>query len=102
MNMYFDGMDYVMNEKGNLISIFDLLPSLSEADLLASKLKVYISDFIIKYRKNIGLDEGSFAVLCNVSPKIISDWESGHYNFTVEEIAYIVKKLDLKLRLEFK
>ncbi len=98
--MYFDGMDSIINEKKK-ISIFDLLPSLSEADLLASKLKVYISDFIIKYRKNLVLTQDAFAALCNVSANTISDWESGHYNFTVEEIAYIVKRLGLKIRLDF-
>lgn len=81
------------------ISILSLLSSLSEADLLASKLKVRISDVIIKNRKNAGLSKKQYAELIGVSRTMISEWESGHYNFSIESLSLIAFKLNLKLEI---
>lgn len=84
------------------ISICDLLPSLSEADLLASKLKVRVSDAIINNRKNMGLNQKQYAELIGVSQAMISEWESGHYNFSIESLSLIASKLNLKLEINLK
>lgn len=81
------------------ISIFDLLPALSEADLLASKLKVRVSDAIINNRKNAGLNQKQYAELIGVSQAMISKWESGHYNFSIESLSLIATKLNLKIEI---
>lgn len=84
------------------ISVFELCPSLNDNDLIASENKVHISDVIIMARRHMKLNKRQFAKIFNVSPYMISKWESGHYNFSIETLALIAFKLGLSLDIKLK
>ena len=81
------------------MSIFELLPGLTKATHEASKIKAHISMAIFKARKALNLDQKGLAEKCDVSQAMISKWESGHYNFSIESLAEIADKLDLDLEV---
>lgn len=54
------------------ISVFELCPLLNDSDLIASEIKVHISDSIINARKTMGLNQKQFSKLLNVSQVMIS------------------------------
>lgn len=45
-----------------------------------------------------GMNQKEFAKLMGVSQSMISKWESGTYNFTIETLTDICQKLDIKFK----
>lgn len=81
----------------NTLSIFELLPGLTEATVTASKIKAHVSIAILEARKAMNIDQKKLAEILNVSQAMVSKWESGHYNFSIEALAKIANKLNLEL-----
>lgn len=67
-----------------------------EADIIASKLKTCITDVVIQKRLSMSLSRKDFAKYLGVSRYKLNKWESGHYNFTTEEVGLIIVKCNLK------
>ncbi len=74
---------------------------LTESDIYAAKAIAKISMTIYKYRKDNNLSQKQFAQLMNVTQSMVSKWESGEYNFTVENIAKISESLNLNFDILF-
>ncbi|MDF2540123.1 MAG: family transcriptional regulator, partial [Herbinix sp.] len=70
---------------------------LTPADLIAARLLAKISSTIVKKRIDLNLTQKEFAEFLGVTQGMVSKWESEDYNFTIEALANICEKLDLKL-----
>lgn len=77
-----------------------LTASMSEADIKSAMVISDISSKIEIERCKRGLTQKQFAEFMGVTQGMVSKWESGDYNFTVESIANIFDKLNLDF--EFK
>lgn len=69
--------------------------TLSSSDIAAAKQLAKISSVILANRLERGMNQKQFAEFVGVSQGMISKWESGEYNFTVETLANICEKLNL-------
>lgn len=78
-------------------SIFD---TLSAAEKRTRKIMVTISIMISDERKRRRMTQKQFAEFMGVKQSLVSRWENGHYNFTIEKVVEIFEKLDLKLNFE--
>ena len=61
-----------------------------EADLLAD-----IAVQIHTRRTEMGMSQGEFAKFNNVTQAMVSKWESGDYNFTIQTLAKVFAKIGL-------
>lgn len=77
-----------------------LFSSLSPERKHFLKVMVSISITIRKTRKDMGMSQKEFAQFMGVTQAMVSKWESGHYNFTMEAIVRIYDKLHLPLNFE--
>lgn len=77
-----------------------LFSSLSSDRKRFLKVMVLISATIRKTRKSMNLSQKEFAELMNVTQAMVSKWESGHYNFSMETVVRIYDKLHLPLNFE--
>ena len=78
-----------------------LAKNLSPADLNAARLLSSISNAIIHYRQEQGMTQPEFAQMMNVSPAIVSEWESGDYNFTIKQLCEICKSSGITPHIKF-
>ena len=69
--------------------------TLSSSDIAAAKQLAKISSVIVSNRLERGMNQKQFAEFVGASQGMISKWESGEYNFTVETLANICEKLNL-------
>ena len=67
----------------------------SRQSLFFGDMQIIISTTIINYRKSEKLTQGEFAKFMGVSQGMVSKWESGEYNFTINNIAKICDKLNI-------
>ncbi len=74
---------------------------LTEADLSAAKAIAKVSAYIHDYRMENGYSQKEFAAFMGVTQSMVSKWESGEYNFTLEAVAKIAEKLDAHFEIEF-
>ena len=72
-----------------------LADSLSRSDVLEIVLKNTIVSALITARVEKTMNQKEFAAFMGVSQAMVSKWESGDCNFTVETIAKICEKLGL-------
>lgn len=88
----------------NMISSdFELLfASLTKEDRLANKLIAYVANLLAVERQKKDLSQKDFATLLGVSQPMVSKWESGEYNFSLENIAKLACKLSLEVELNIK
>lgn len=77
----------------------DLFPELTNAQKETNRLLAAVSSQIYLRRKELGLTQTEFARRLSVSQPMVCQWESGEYNFTLENIAQILD--ELKLRIDF-
>lgn len=83
-----------------LSDVFKLFDGvLNEEEIYVSDLLSDISNTIIKYRLELGMNQKEFASLLGVSQAMVSKWESEQYNFTIETLAKICRKLNLELNV---
>lgn len=73
--------------------------TLTSGDVTASKQLAKISAIIISKRIEKEMNQKEFAEFAGVSQSMVSKWESGEYNFTVETLAKICEKLNLDLEI---
>ena len=79
----------------------DLFPELSSAEKAANKLLAKIANKIFSRRKQLGMTQKQLSARLNVSQPMISQWESGECNFSVENLVGIFEALDLSVDLVF-
>lgn len=79
----------------------DLFSDLSESDKTENRLVVAIATAILRNRKTLGLSQTDLANIIGVTQPMISQWESGDCNFSVETIAKIAEALNLKVDISF-
>lgn len=75
---------------------------LSLNDIIAAQNIAKISIFLYQkraYELQMKIEE--FAELLGVTSEKIIEWESANYNFSIEDLATIASKLNLKLNIEF-
>ena len=90
-----------MNSSAILDQLAELLTSgLSASDIKAATVTADISARITKERIDRSLTQKQFAEIMGVSQAMISKWESGDYNFTIDAISRIFEKLDLDYHFE--
>lgn len=81
------------------LSIKELCPELTNADLLANEQKHNVSKAIYFKRKELNMSQKEFSEYMGVSQGMVSKWESFSYNFTIEAMAEICTKLNLTLEI---
>lgn len=74
---------------------------LSEADRMAARLIAAVSNEIFRIRKKMGLTQDQFAKKLGVTQSMVSQWESGEYNFTIELMARIFQQLKTGVDIGF-
>lgn len=84
---------------GDLFSA--IKPLLSPADILVSKLDAKISAQIIRARLDKHMNQKEFAAYMGVSQSMVSKWESSNYNYSIENLARIMDKLDYTVDISF-
>lgn len=92
-----------MNSNVNLINAGKYLNRIC-ADMSVSKLYYYdiqytLSTTILEYRLKHSLTSKDMASYLEVSPSMLSNYESGDYDFSLSQICDICEKLNLKLNL---
>lgn len=73
----------------------ELFASLSIAEKKTSLLKGSIASAIYGKRLSLNMNQKEFAKHIGVSQPMISKWESGHYNWSIESMLEILDKLDI-------
>ena len=79
----------------------DIFDSLTAADKEANKLLVEIALMISNRRKDLGFSQSELATLLDISQPMISQYESGDCNFTIETLAQVCEALKMKVSLTF-
>lgn len=75
---------------------------LGKKDLYSIKMKTNMATMIMNVRYAKKMNQSEFAAFMGVTQGMVSKWESGEYNFSVEAIAEICAKIALIPALEFK
>lgn len=87
-------------------SIYDLLVALTENmedyEILTADITSSISNEIAKRRMSMNLSQKELAARLGKTQSTISKWENGDMNFTIELLAEIACKLDMRLSVEMK
>ena len=65
--------------------------------MLSAKLMAQFSNAITSERLNLNMSQQDFAKHINATQSLISRWECGDYNFSINRIAEIAAKLDLNV-----
>ncbi len=92
-----------MNKQNNpdmndLLSLFSEM--LSPEDILSAKLMAQFSNAITSERLRLNMSQKDFAQHIDATQSLISRWECGDYNFSINKIAEIAAKLDLNIDLK--
>ncbi len=86
------------------ITLDELMNAFAEyvtgGDLIATRELSKISTSIATARSKAKLTQKEFAKNIGVTQGMISKWESGEYNFTIEGLSDICDKLNLNLNIE--
>ncbi|MEE0172782.1 MAG: helix-turn-helix transcriptional regulator [Dorea formicigenerans] len=92
-----------MMDKNKVCTVDDLFALfadvLSPADVLSAKLMGQISSAITKERLDLNLTQKEFASYIDATQSLVSRWERGDYNFSINKIAEIASKLDLDVNI---
>lgn len=66
-----------------------------------SDLQFSVANLIFSERLKRGMNQKKFAQEIGISKTLLSEWENGDYNFTLELIAEIADKLGVKPSISF-
>ena len=92
-----------MMDKNKVRTVDDLFALfadvLSPADVLSAKLMGQISSAITKERLDLNLTQKEFASHIDATQSLVSRWERGDYNFSINKLAEIASKLDLDVNI---
>ena len=80
----------------NLVT--ELAENMPTYKLAETTVKIEIGRLISQARRRKGINQGDFAKMMHVSQGLVSRWESGTCNFTIERLATICEALNLNLR----
>lgn len=84
----------------NTIEFPELLSRyLNKADVYIAKAMADSSSMIIKKRIELEMSKLEFASFMGVPESVVSEWESGDYDFTIELLATICAKLNTSLSI---
>lgn len=75
-----------------------LSDSLSAEEIALSSLEAIICGEIIAQRVKRNMTQSQFAEFMDVSQSMVSKWEKGECNFTLQSLVKIAAKLDLSLQ----
>lgn len=88
-----------MIKKNSLQNIFSTLTNqIPQSDLAAVSALANASVLISRARISLGYTQRQFAEYMGVSQGMVSKWENGDYNFSLETLAKIFYKLDIKMQ----
>ncbi len=73
---------------------------LGKADIYAAKALADASAAIIRKRLELGMSQKEFAEHMGVSQGMVSKWESGDYNFSIETLADVCERLGLAFTID--
>lgn len=79
-----------------------ILPDASAEDLQCSILCGMIGAEIVMKRREKGMNQKQFAEFMGVSQGLVSRWERGETNFTLETLVNIASKLGLEMQSPIK
>lgn len=91
-------MDITNHTTNNLFDI--LSQEFSKEELIAADISSNIAFSLIKYRQEHHMTQKALAKKLKVSQAMVSKWENGDYNFTVEALAKLCVQLDMQLNCE--
>lgn len=95
-------MDMENNKSASIGSLLTALSeNLSAADIVLAGLKAEISAVITAKRLELGFSQKEFADFMGVSQGLVSRWENGDTNFTLQTLSDIAVKLDIKTQSPF-
>lgn len=77
----------------DLLSLFEDV--LSPDQMLYAKATSQISSAITRERLRLRMNQSEFADYIHATQSLVSRWESGEYNFTLQKIAEIAAALDM-------
>jgi len=91
------------NKNTSLRELFETLAEGFTADeIVLAGMKGLISAAIAEKRHSLGLSQKKFAELMEVSQSLVSRWESGEENFTLETLVRIAQRLSIEMQSPFK
>lgn len=76
------------------MSLKDLLPGISDADILSEKLKHQVARFIYLYRVKRNMQQKQLAEKLGISQGMVSKWEGSSINFSIETLASMLSELN--------
>ena len=79
----------------------DLFSDLTEADKTENRIRVSVAKEIISARKKLGYSQKELAKKLGVSQAMVSQYESGDCNFTIESLCRIALVLGLYPSISF-
>ena len=74
---------------------------ITAADIMSANISAEISSFLVHKRMSMGLNQTQFGEYMGVSQGMVSKWEGGEYNYTIESLCRIASKLDLDLTVKY-
>lgn len=80
----------------------DLFPELSSCDKTYNYIIANIAVQIREKRKEMRMNQKQFADALGVTQGMISKWESGDYNFTIEKLVELYDKLNMEIDIHEK
>jgi len=78
-----------------------LLSKLEDYEILASDMRYDVCMMIHGYRTKQKMNQSEFAKYMGVTQSMVSKWESGEYNFSLEQLAKICSKVGCEPKLTF-
>lgn len=85
-------------QPASLDDLFNLFSdTLNPSDVLAAKAMSSASKSITKERVRLNLTQSQFAEKLHVKQSLISRWESGQCNFSIQKLSEIAAELDMNL-----
>ncbi len=76
---------------------YDLFSELTEADKTAANAKMDVAIAVRNKRIEMKKNQKELAQYLGVTQGMISKWENGNYNFTIDSLAALCDKLDIQL-----
>lgn len=69
-------------------------------DVYSAEMEAYLTDVLIKERLRLGYNRKQFAKYLEIPLNRVIQWEDETYNFTLEELASLCEKLNLKPKVK--
>lgn len=79
----------------------ELFPGLSSAEKNENKIRVAIAERIASERKRLGYSQSVLVKKAGINQAMVSHFESGDYNFTIDSLCRIMSALGLSPSISF-